>query len=121
MITMTDLFATAADIVRQELPSDAAEDSFSLLPVLLGREEKIVGRKAIFILGNGKDSAVAVGSEQWKLIVRYGDDEDRGNELYDLSKDPGEQTNVINDHPVIAEQLSAAYRKAESDGRTRPR
>jgi len=121
MITMTDLFATAADIVRQELPSDAAEDSFSLLPVLLGREEKIVGRDAIFILGNGKDSAVAVRSEQWKLIVRYGDDKDRGNELYDLSKDPGEQTNVINDHPEIAEQLSAAYRKAESDGRTRPR
>lgn len=119
-ITMTDLFATAADIVEQELPSDAAEDSFSLLPVLLAREEKIVEREFIFILGNGKDSAVAVRNAQWKLIVRYGDDRDRGNELYNLSKDPGEQKNVASVHPEIAERLLAAYRKAEVGGRTRP-
>ncbi len=118
-ITMTDLFATAADLVEQELPSNAAEDSFSLLPVLLGQQEKIAGREAIFILGNGKDSAVAVRNGRWKLIVRYGEDKDRGSELYDLSKDPGEQNNVASDRPEIAEQLAAAYRKAEAAGRTR--
>lgn len=41
-ITMTDLFATAADIVDRDLPSRAAEDSFSLLPVLLGKAENLL-------------------------------------------------------------------------------
>lgn len=36
-ITMTDLFATAAEIVHSDPPEIAAEDSLSLLPVLLGK------------------------------------------------------------------------------------
>ena len=118
--SLTDLFATAADIVDRDLPSEAAEDSFSLLPVLLGKEEQIAGRESVFILGNGKDSAVAVCNGKWKLIVRYGSDRDRGNELYDLSKDPGELINLASEHPKIADALAAAFQKAESDGRTRP-
>gem|GEM_PF-2799388 len=117
--TMTDLFATAADIVDQDLPSKAAEDSFSLLPVLQGKEERIVGRESVFILGNGKDSAVAVCTGKWKLIVRYGNDQDRGNELYDLSEDPGELKNLADEHPEIAKQLAASFQEAETAGRTR--
>lgn len=119
-ITMTDLFATAADVVGRDLPSDAAEDSFSLLPVLLGKEESIGGRESVFILGNGKDSSVAVCSGEWKLIVRYGDDKDQGNELYDLSQDPGELKDVASEHPEIAKHLADEYQKAEAAGRTRP-
>ena len=117
--TMTDLFATAADIIDQDLPSEAAEDSFSLLPVLLGKEQQIVGRESVFILGNGKDSAIAVCTGKWKLIVRYGSDKGRGNELYDLSEDPGELTNLVGEHPEIAKQLAAAFQQAEAAGRTR--
>ena len=73
--SLTDLFATAADIVDRDLPSEVAEDSFSLLPVLLGKEKQIAGRESVFILGNGKDSAVAVCTGKWKLIVRYGSDQ----------------------------------------------
>ena len=119
-ITMTDLFATAADVAGGDLPSDAAEDSFSLLPVLLGTEETVSGRDAIFILGNGKDSSVAVCTGQWKLIVRYGADKDRGNELYDLSIDPAEQKNVADEHPEIVNRLAKAFATAESTGATRP-
>ena len=103
-ISMTDLFATAADIVARNLPSDGAEDSFSLLPVLLGKQERIAGRESVFILGNGKDSSVAACTGKWKLIVRYGSDRERGNELYDLSKDPGETTNLADQHPEIANE-----------------
>lgn len=118
-MTMTDLFATGADIVDCDLPDGAAEDSFSLLQVLLGKEDQIAGREAVFILGNGKDSAVAVCTGKWKLIVRYGNDKDRGNELYDLSKDPGELKNVASEHPEVAEQLAKAFARAEAAGRTR--
>lgn len=118
-MTMTDLFATAADIVERELPHDAAEDSFSLLPVFLGQNEQIAGRTSIFILGNGKDSAVAVCTGKWKLIVRYGEDKDRGNELYDLSEDSGELENVAREHPEIVRKLEEEFRSAEDAGRTR--
>lgn len=116
---LTDLFATAADIVGDVLLVDAAEDSFSLLPVLLGKEAQIASRKSIFILGNGKDSAVAVCTGKWKLIVRYGVDQGRGHELYDLSKDPSELKDLANENPEIVQQLAADFQEAEAAGRTR--
>ena len=118
-IILTDLFATAADIIDHELPHDAAEDSFSLLPVLLGDATQVAEREHVFILGNGKDSAVAVRSGKWKLIVRYGADKQRGNELYDLSQDPAETTNLASKEPEVAGRLADAYKEAEANGRTR--
>ena len=85
----------------------------------MGKEDKIANRDSIFILGNGKDSAVAVCSGRWKLIVRYGDQEQLGHELYDLSQDPGELKNVSSEHPEITDRMVAAYHKADADGRTR--
>lgn len=116
---LTDLFATSADILNCELPANAAHDSISLLPVMLGDEEHNPQREAIFILGNGKDSSIAVCTGKWKLIVRYGQDSDRGNELYDLDQDPGELMNLIEKHPEIEKRLAAALKKAEADGKTR--
>ena len=117
-INLTDIFSTFAAVVDRKLPNDVATDSLSLLPVLSGKQKR-VDREAVFILGNGKDSAVAVCTGKWKLIVRYGIDEEKGNELYDLAADPGELNNVSDEHPEIANQLAAAYEKAEADGRTR--
>lgn len=117
--SLTDLFATAAEIVDHDLPSDSAEDSFSLLPVLLGKQDYIANRESVFILGNGKDSAIAVCSGKWKLIVRYGADTDQGHELYDLQNDPGELKDLTGQHSEIAQSLHAALEKAESSGKTR--
>ena len=118
-INLTDIFATAADVIDHELPTDAAEDSFSLLPILLGKAKRIKGREAVFILGNGKDSSIAVCEGKWKLVVRYGNDSDAGNELYDLSNDLGETNNLVEQNPDVAKRLAAALEKAEINGRTR--
>ena len=117
---LTDLFATCGDIVGQELPKDAAEDSFSLLPVLLGKADRVAHRDSVFILGNGKDTAVAVCGGKWKLVVWYGDAQQQGHELYDLSSDPGEQVNLAKDYPQVVKQLADAYFAADAAGRTRP-
>lgn len=119
MINLTDLFATSAGVIDRELPTNAAEDSFNLLPILLGKEDQIAERDALLILGNGKDSAIAVRAGKWKLIVRYGSDRERGNELYDLSSDPGELEELSDENPEIAKRLSAILEKAEAAGRTR--
>ncbi len=43
----------------------------------LVRKSRIAEREAVFILGNGKDSAIAVCTGKWKLIVRYGSDSEQ--------------------------------------------
>ncbi|WP_411847556.1 arylsulfatase [Roseibacillus persicicus] len=113
LLTLTDLFATAADVIDEELPENGAEDSFSVLPVFLGEGQP--ERSAIFIQGDGKDEAISVCAGQWKLIARA-----EGSELYDLSQDPGESNNLLEEKPEVAARLRAALDEAESKGRTRP-
>ena len=117
--SLSDLFATFAELVERELPPESAEDSTSILSVLLGEENRIAERDSVFIMGNGKDSAIAVCSGQWKLIVRYGNEKERGHELYDLQADPGEQNNLSEEHPEIVKTMFAAYQTADTNGRTR--
>lgn len=119
MLNMTDLFATAADILGRELPANAAEDSISLLPVLLDKELGKPAREVIFLLGDGKDSAIAVRSGRWKLIVRYDAERNETYELYDLANDPGERTDLSKEQSVVTRKLATALEKAEAAGRTR--
>lgn len=119
LFTMTDILATTADINNIELPSEGAEDSMSILPVLLGEKPKYE-REGIFILGDGKADAIAVCSGRWKAIARKNDEWKAVAELYDLENDPGETKNIIEQHPKIANRLNAALQKAHKDGRTRP-
>ena len=51
--------------------------------------------------------------------MRYGNDSDAGNELYDLSNDLGETNNLVEQNPDVAKRLAAALEKAEINGRTR--
>lgn len=118
-VNLTDIFATAAELADGVLPEEAAEDSISLLPILLGEEPTKPIREAVFILGDGKDSSIAVCSGQWKLIVRYAGDRKESYELYDLNDDPGELTDVSNGNPEVTKRLAVALQKAEAAGRTR--
>lgn len=118
-LNLTDLFATFADMIDAKLPIDAAEDSLSLLPVLLGDNPSPHSREAIFIQGDGKDIAIAVCSGQWKLIVRK-EDKNTSYELYDLASDAGESTNLAEKNPAIVTRLAKALEQAEEAGRTRP-
>ena len=118
LVNLTDIFATVSDVVEEKLPDELAEDSFSLVPVLLGSKKGIEGRKAIFVLGNGKDSEIAVCSGKWKLIYRYGDAAEQGHELYNLENDPGELNELSRDCPEITDRLAALLEQAETRKRT---
>jgi hypothetical protein len=54
---------------------------------------------------------------QWRLV--------NNTELYDIKKDPGQKTNVIEDHPEVAEQIRAAHKEywkhVTPGDRTKPR
>ena len=116
---LTDMLATAAEIVGATLPDNAGEDSISLLPVLLDGTPP-ADREAIFIQGDGKDNAIAICAGNWKAIERKSEDGSKTHELYDLSEDIGETNDVSKEHPEIVARLSAALAKAREEGRTRP-
>ncbi|MEP4079674.1 sulfatase family protein [Haloferula sp.] len=119
-LSLTDVFATAADMVDVELPQEAAEDSFSLLPVMMGKKDGAPSRKAVFIQGDTKNNAIAICSGRWKVIDLKNEEGEKVPELYDLHNDPGEMKNLAKAYPEILEEMTGALEKARKDGRTRP-
>ena len=63
---LTDIMATCAEIVGASLPNDAAEDSCSILPVLLGED----GGRAVreFTLHQTMSLALAIREGKWKYL-----------------------------------------------------
>jgi len=99
-----DVLPTAADIAGAKTPDNI--DGISFLPTLLGNE----GQKEHdylyweFSEQNGKQ-AVRMG--KWKGIrLNVRDNPDNPIELYDLEKDPSEQTNIAGEHPDEVEKIT---------------
>jgi arylsulfatase A-like enzyme len=131
LISHTDLLATCAAIVGVDLPQNAGEDSFDMLPVLLGRQPPDRPVRDTFVLSARRGLTVRQGP--WKLIphlgsggfskpsfVQPGPGEPAG-QLYNLDNDPGETNNLYDEHPEIVERLTALGQQLRQDGRSRPR
>ena len=127
-ICLTDIMATVADIVGCELPDNAAEDSVSLWPAL---QEKTFTRDPVvnhsitgkFAIRNGKwKLAFCPGSGGWsspndkEAIKKNLPD----MQLYDISKDPLETTNLIQDNPEVVQQLTRQLDGIIENGRSTP-
>jgi arylsulfatase A len=138
LISLTDIFATTASIIKRELPVDAAVDSFNMLPVLEGKE--IDGMLRPYMLQqthSGHAKSIRVG--QWKYLDHKGsggNDYSRDNtewsmkayqlpetapdapgQLYDLTTDPGEATNLYFKSSEIAKQLKELLDKVVASER----
>jgi arylsulfatase A len=118
-LCLTDLLATVAELVGATLPADAGEDSFSLLPVLLGSRPTGPVRTHTFILGDAKNLTMAVRSGSWKLIEARDSGGRKVYHLHDLSADPGETSDLAKDRPEVVTELAAALEQARNAGRTR--
>lgn len=129
-ICLTDFMRTAADILNVKLPHNAAEDSVSLLPVLLGRANAPVREATVHHSINGSFS---IRQGRWKLEFCPGSggwspprpgQQDTSNlpliQLYDLETDIGEKNNVQAQHPDVVKRLTALMEKYASDGRSTP-
>jgi arylsulfatase A-like enzyme len=80
------------------LPPDSDLDGIDLLPLLAAGEEKAPSRDLFWRFWN----QAAVRSGDWKLLRAGGD----RKMLFNLARDPGEQKNVIADHPDVAAELA---------------
>jgi arylsulfatase A-like enzyme len=118
LLCLTDLFATTAELVGATLPADAGEDSFSVLPTLLGTPPVGPQRTSAFIQGDTEDNAIAVRSGTWKMIETRNSRNRKVHRLYDLAADPGETTDLSKAEVPVVRQLAAALDEARATGRT---
>ena len=119
-------------IYGAELPHDAAEDSFSLLPLLSGPpSEKPIHE---ILIHHSNDGSLAIRKGRWKLARCKGDGNHGFNgfppgtkakdlppmQLFDMLLDPHETTNCYAKHPDIVQDLLKRLDVAVQSGRTRP-
>ena len=125
VISLTDVFATVAEIVGKELPNNAAEDSFSLLPLLRG---KPWARPRAAVTHHSIQGMFAIRDGRWKLVAGNGSGgrEDpigqpfeRPYQLFDIASDPSEQSNVYDQHPAVAQRLERELERIRSWDRSR--
>ncbi len=127
---LTDLMATAADIVGAKLPDEAGEDSVSILPAFEGKATQPLREAAVHHSVRG---AFSIRKDQWKLELCPGsggwsfpkpgkDDLSQLAEfqLYNLKDDVGEQKNVQHLHPEIVKDLTALLLTYAKRGRSTP-
>lgn len=121
LICLNDTMSTCASIVGATLPADAAEDSFNILPELLGRAaSRRTQRAVVHHSGRG---VFAIRRGPWKLIPEQASPDKPGlvrpGELYNLAEDISETRNVIGQQPVVARELAALLEKYRWEGRSR--
>lgn len=131
LICLTDFMATAAAVVGANLPDDAGEDSFNLLPVLRGDKRDKPIREAI--VHHSADGTFGIRQGPWKLAMARGSHgfsnprnikpkpgEAKG-QLYNLDDDPREQKNLWLEKPEIVARLTGLLDKYKNEGRSRTR
>lgn len=124
-VCLTDVFATLADVLGASVPDAAAEDSFSLLPLLRGNPDRFDRAPVIH---HSVDGMFAIREGRWKLVAGNGSggrEEPKGEpfgrpyRLFDLEADPPEGKDVLSGHPDVAGRLEAALERIRTNGRSR--
>jgi len=129
-VSQTDLLATFAAILGVELPANAGEDSYSLLPALRGEDYPRPLRGPL--IHHSAAGYFAIRDGRWKLNLFRGSGgsltpkfiEPRPGEapyeLYDLRSDIRERRNLYDEHPEIVFRLKQRATKIVTTGRSTP-
>jgi arylsulfatase A len=128
-ICLTDLFATVADMLGKTLPDSVAEDSYSILPLMLRKD----GFARPSTIHHSVFGHFAIRKENWKLIFAAGSggwaspNEKNAAELklppiqlYDLDADPGETNNMALKNSAMVSKLTGEINAIIENGRSRP-
>ena len=127
--TLTNLMATCAEVLAVTLDEHAAEDSQSILPILLSDKNNI--EKEIPIVHHSSRGHFAIREGDWKLIEKRGSGGfstpatykpkpgEPVGQLYNLKEDPSEKMNVYADYPEITQKLKGILEEIKKEGRSR--
>ncbi len=101
-----DVLPTLLELCGLPKPEDVAYDGRSLVPLLKSPDPKWPERT--FVVETQRTAPVsikwknsAVMTERWRLV--------NGQELYDMQADPGQQSDVADQHSDVTEQLRKTY------------
>jgi arylsulfatase A-like enzyme len=132
-----DFMATVAAILGHELPDNAAEDSVSMLPALLGEKlsapireatvhhsarGKFAIRKGDWVLidaPSGDDNGVN-GEPEWLKKERSYAPHSMPGELFNLREDLAQRDNRYEESPEIVQELKKLLEKYKTEGRSTP-
>lgn len=114
LMTTMDLLPTFAKLAGAEIPNDRVIDGKDIFPTLLGKEKS--PHKAFFY--HRLNELQAVRSGKWKLHVR----KNKPVALFDLNRDIGETTNLLNENKDISDSLFIQIKQfqLELDANKRP-
>jgi arylsulfatase A-like enzyme len=124
LVQQADVMATLAEIFGVTLPDNAGEDSFSFLSLLRGGDRP-VRQNAVNCSAFG---VPAIRDGAWKLILASGsggrtnDDGDPRQplQLYNLTADVRESTNLAGEQPERVARMQAQLEKLIVEGRSTP-
>jgi len=126
IICLSDLLASCAALVGAQLPENAGEDSYNILPALIGKKYAAPIREAI--VHHSSQGMFSIRQGKWKLILgkgsggwsRNGKEEPAPGQLYDLENDISEQNNLYHKYPDVIYRLTALLEKYVKTGRSTP-
>jgi arylsulfatase A-like enzyme len=125
---LTDLMATCAAIVDCDLPDDAGEDSYNVLPVLTGETLNTSIRESV--IHHACFGVFAIRQGPWKLILETqgsggwppprGEGPEMGapGQLYNLYEDPQEMVNLWDDRADVVRRLVELLKTQKFEGRS---
>ena len=129
-ITGMDLLPTLTKLAGGDVPDDRVIDGKDIWPLLAGKPDAKSPHEAIYYLrGRGVDG-IRIGDWKYRMATDKPPKEKRSKRqpaadskpkkvsvetLYDLSDDIGEQTNLIDEHPEIAQRLKRQLATFETD------
>lgn len=105
LVNQIDFIASFAKLLNIDLPENEAVDSRDILSALLGDDPTGLpymieeARTLALRKGNWKFLSAVAKKKSWGYAPQH-------DALYNLTTDPGEQHNIIRDHPEIAKELS---------------
>ncbi|WP_460167444.1 sulfatase family protein [Thermostilla marina] len=110
LVHQADVFATVREVLDVTVSEPAGEDSFSLVPLLRG-EDRPIRPHAVSCAASGLPG---MREGTWKFIPA------KKPELYDLSRDIGETTNLADQEPERVAHMRALLEEIISRGRSTP-
>ena len=127
-ISLIDLLATTAEITGAPLPDNAGEDSYNIIPALLGKSyESPIREGTVHHSGEGH---FAIRKGPWKMILKQGSGGftepveyepkpgEAEGQLYNIEEDPKEQNNLWLERQDIVYHLRNLLRTYKRKGRS---
>jgi arylsulfatase A-like enzyme len=105
-----DVLPTAADIAGVAPPADI--DGVSVLPTLLGKEQDLSERFMYWEFFESGYIQIAVRWRDWKAVRLR---PEKSLELYDLSKDISETTDIAADNPDVIAKIEEWLKTARTE------